>query len=109
MRGGRRPKEPGDLRIDRAGPWGNPFRLKAEADREAVARHHRKWLLEQYLASKPPYDRIASIADYGAYLCWCAPKRCHGEALREAALKARDLSAAAFRAWCRRELAAMIA
>lgn len=64
----------------------NPFRMKTEADRDAVIAKYEKWLDEKIkerdssvLAElKEIYEMAESRSILGVTLgCWCAPKPCH--------------------------------
>ena len=64
------------VRIDRRSRWGNPFRLRREADRAQVIAQYRAWLLAQPdLLAALPTLRGKVLA------CWCAPRPCHGDVL----------------------------
>jgi hypothetical protein len=64
------------VRIDRRSRWGNPFRLRREADRAQVIARYRAWLLTQPdLLAALPTLRGKALA------CWCAPRPCHGDVL----------------------------
>jgi hypothetical protein len=72
--------QPGDVRIDRATKWGNPFLIKHESDRD--------WVCEQYEAYFPAFCKrqhisIVEIANAKRLGCWCKPKRCHGDYLKK--------------------------
>jgi hypothetical protein len=75
---------PGALYIGRANAryrlpaskWANPFRLKQEADREAVIAAFERWLRQQpHLMNAPHELRGCDL------VCWCAPLPCHGDML----------------------------
>lgn len=65
------------VRVDRQSPWGNPFVMGPDGDRDCVCD-----LFEQYakwrLTVQPNWlDELK-----GKHLaCHCAPKRCHAETL----------------------------
>lgn len=73
-------REPYDVYIGRPGPFGNPFPLKSEADRENAIRQYRDWI-----ATQP--ELMAKLSELrGKTLgCWCSPKACHGDVLAEMA------------------------
>lgn len=64
--------------IDRTGPWGNDFQMKgkSQAERDRVCDAHAGWLDGQT-------DLLGRIPELGGkvLVCWCAPKRCHGDEL----------------------------
>lgn len=69
------------MRIDRRTPWGNPFELPGDGDRDTVIRNYA----EHYLPHKP--SLLSQIADLRgkALGCWCAPELCHGDVLKASA------------------------
>jgi DNA-binding CsgD family transcriptional regulator len=72
-------KEQGLLvKIDRTGPWGNPFVMDADGSRDDVIKAFEKY----YLPHKPSLlDRIDELKGK-ALGCWCAPEPCHGHVLK---------------------------
>lgn len=76
--------------IGRPSALGNPFAMKNESDREKVVAQYRVWLREQYLlkgAAHGELQRLAERARSGESLalqCWCAPRACHGDVVKEA-------------------------
>ena len=70
-----------DVYIGRPGPWGNPFEIGKDGNREQVVEKYAEWVLTQP-------DMVAKIQNElkGKVLgCWCAPKLCHGDILAEIA------------------------
>lgn len=72
------------VRIDRKTRFGNPFRMKSEADRDAVCMSYREHLARQN-------DLLADIKagklSGKVLVCWCHPLACHGNHLAELANK----------------------
>jgi len=67
------------VRIDRGTPWGNPFILDDDGDRETVIASYA----DHYLPHKPSLlCRLDSLRGK-ALGCWCAPLPCHGDALKK--------------------------
>jgi ParB-like chromosome segregation protein Spo0J len=65
--------------VDRTSPWGNPFVLNADGDRNEVCDAYA----EHYLPHKPSLQaKLASLKGKGL-VCHCAPLRCHADALKE--------------------------
>lgn len=66
------------VRIDRRTPWGNPFELPQDGDRDTVIKNYA----EHYLPHKPSLlNRLEELR--GRVLgCWCAPEPCHGDVLK---------------------------
>jgi hypothetical protein len=76
---------PGAVYIGRASPryglraskWANPFMIERDGARDEVIALYERWLRDE----RP--DLMAALPELcGADLvCWCAPKRCHGDVL----------------------------
>lgn len=65
--------------VDRSSPWGNPFVLDADGDRDQVCDAYA----QHYLPHKPSLlKRVDGLRGKGL-VCHCAPLRCHADALRE--------------------------
>jgi len=58
----------GAVLCDRTTRWGNPFKMRNEADRETVCDRFRDEIL-------PTLD-VSELRGKDL-VCWCAPKRCH--------------------------------
>jgi hypothetical protein len=64
------------------GPFGNPFRLTREADRDVVLEQYRAWFLKRVCEDQ--LFRAAVLALRGRVLgCFCKPKTCHGDIIVE--------------------------
>ena len=81
--------------VGRPTPLGNPFKLEREADRERVIEQYELWLREQIEVWNPDVchelNRLYRIARASGELeltCWCAPRRCHAEVIRQVLLEA---------------------
>lgn len=82
----RDPKAKYDLYIGRANKWrglegskwGNPFVMKNEADRQRVLDEYKKYILN----TPELYDALEEL-DEKTLGCWCSPKKCHGDILKE--------------------------
>lgn len=74
-------------------PLANPFRLDDEADRERVIRAYRHWLWGYLVIGTPQHNEVVRILRLSlkpegvALACWCAPKACHAQVIREAAIR----------------------
>lgn len=80
--------QPGDVRIDRATQFGNPFVLHNEHDdveRAAVIEQYRAWL-----AVHPAVVTALRALNPKRLVCWCAPRACHGDVLAEALAAASE-------------------
>jgi len=78
------------VRVDRATPWGNPFVLGRDGDRETVIAAYR----DHHLPSRP--DLLARLVELRgkALGCWCAPEGCHADVLITEARRFRDVQVA---------------
>ncbi len=65
-------------RIDRRTPWGNPFEMPADGDRETVIHNYA----DHYLPHKPSLLAQLDTLRGKALGCWCAPDACHGDVLK---------------------------
>lgn len=70
--------------IMRPSPWGNPFIIGRDGDREAVLAKHKAWLWAEIRAGRVALTDLAA-QDGAALVCCCAPKPCHGDTLLAAA------------------------
>lgn len=68
---------------------GNPFKMKHEGDRDRVVEEYRSWLEDQMKQEGSVREEIYRLADLAKagnavnLVCWCAPKRCHGDVVKE--------------------------
>ena len=70
---------PNAVYIGRPSKWGNPFAIGKDASREVVIEKYREWLFE-----RPELIEAAKRELAGKDLvCFCAPKKCHGDVLLE--------------------------
>lgn len=65
------------VRIDRGTPWGNPFIMDDDGDRETVIHSYA----DHYLPHKPSLLSKLEELRGKAVGCWCAPEPCHGDVL----------------------------
>jgi predicted transcriptional regulator len=66
------------MRIDRKTPWGNPFELPGDGDRDTVIASYE----QHYLPYKPSLTGRIDELNAKALGCWCAPEPCHGDVLK---------------------------
>lgn len=81
--------------IGHGSPLGNPFVIGKDGSREQVIAKYRVWLNEQIMRKNPvvldELNRLGNkaIDDKGLALqCFCYPKPCHGEIIKEKLVKA---------------------
>lgn len=75
-------RPPGAVYIGRPSPWGNPFAIGRDGDRDAVMARYMAWLSE----TPELVDRARRELAGKDLVCWCAPAACHGHVLRDLAL-----------------------
>ncbi len=77
------PEFPYDIKIDRTSPYGNPFRMFTEAQRNVVCAQYKVFLQDKKEPRLYLKKLISLYKEHGQLrlFCWCAPKRCHGEAI----------------------------
>lgn len=70
--------------IGRGSKWGNPFVMRSGADRDLVCDQYEAWLEQQVQCGRVKLEELVEL--HGKDLvCYCAPKRCHGDTLTKAA------------------------
>lgn len=69
----------GAVKIDRSSPYGNPFVIGRDGDREEVINKFRTYALER-LQREPDWLKPLVNKDV---LCWCKPLPCHGDVILE--------------------------
>jgi len=66
----------GAKKVDRSTPYGNPFVMKNESQRDYVCDAFDAWvMLPEQAALREQAKRELRGQDL---LCWCSPSRCHG-------------------------------
>lgn len=76
----------------RESPLANPYPLEDERDRPAVLERYRAWLIERFAPGTAQWGELMRILEYAlgpngtALACWCAPRACHGQVIRDAVL-----------------------
>lgn len=67
---------------------GNPFKIGVDGDRDEVIRKYKVWLWNEYKKGgsvKDEIDKLVVRYKKGEEIvlgCWCVPKKCHGEIIR---------------------------
>lgn len=74
-------REACDVRIDRTTHWGNPFVIGKDGNRQQVIEKYRNWICEP--AQQHMVDYARKVLTGKTLGCWCAPKPCHGDVLKE--------------------------
>lgn len=84
------------VRVDRASILGNPFPMKKENQRGSVIAYFRQYLEQSRLSRAKEWREIERLAqrvadgEKLALMCWCSPKPCHGDIIRNAILFAEQ-------------------
>jgi hypothetical protein len=71
-------KESCDVRIDRTGPYGNPFRIGQDGDRKEVIRKFKVHFYEK-LNLDPTWLKDVLWLEGKRLGCHCKPLACHGD------------------------------
>jgi hypothetical protein len=89
IKNGTKIDDPHVFLIDRRTPVGNPFPLNDESLRDEVCDKYDVWFNNKGLKDPKVVAYLNSLRLYLAehkkiiLLCWCAPKRCHGETIKK--------------------------
>jgi hypothetical protein len=89
-RGAERPPEGATIiKIDRSSPLGNPYRMSSEEQRDNVCEAYAHEISRR-VKNDPAYRRemvriyrACERGEHVALMCWCAPRRCHGDAIKD--------------------------
>ena len=77
-------KTPHDTFIGRGSPAGNPFAMSSlRNDRGLAVALHKEYFLSQLANSTPMIKFIWEIPIDNNLLCYCHPKSCHGDLIKE--------------------------
>lgn len=77
-----------DIRVDRKSVFGNPFYMNNEKERDIVCNKYEKYFYTQIKSNKTfknEIDKLVNIYKKCGQLnlfCWCYPKRCHAETIK---------------------------
>jgi hypothetical protein len=80
---------PGSVNIMRGSPFGNPYRLNTDGNREMVVAKYRVWLLDR-IARYPAFAEQVRLLAGKDLCCCCAPLACHGDVLAEVAAQLQE-------------------
>jgi len=90
-----KPQYPYDRIIDRRTALGNPFYMGTDEGRNLVCNEYQKWFYDHINSDMSNDHTMLMISEllklrslykeYGKLrlFCWCYPKRCHGETIKE--------------------------
>ena len=81
--------KPYDVRVDRTSILGNPFPITNLKHRDVVCDQYADWFVDQLtvnLAFMVEIQRLLDLYRQHGQLrlfCWCAPRRCHAQTIKE--------------------------
>lgn len=90
------PTQPWQVRIDRSSTLGNPYKMNNESERNEVCDAYQEMFDLWFEFPGNHQDKLHELKKliqiYKQYkklelFCWCAPKRCHAETIRNYILK----------------------
>ena len=70
-------ERPGDVYIGRPGPYGNPFVIGRDGNRDKVIE-----LFEEWITTQPLLIDSLKKREPKRLVCWCDPLKCHGHTYR---------------------------
>lgn len=74
----------GSVYIGRGTVFGNPYLLNTDGDRETVVEKFRIYLAKQMLSANSELQKaILGLKQTDRLVCFCKPKACHGDIIRE--------------------------
>ncbi len=86
--------DPTHFKIDRQSPIGNPFNIEHSSQRDKVCDKYEIYFAEEMNKKCSEFTTYINklVVAYGVHgklilFCWCSPKRCHGETIRNYILK----------------------
>jgi len=77
-----------DVRVDRKSVLGNKFIMHNENERDIVCDKYNEWLEDNVINNDNVRKEMVKLykmyKKYGKLrlFCWCAPKRCHAESIK---------------------------
>ena len=83
-----KPIHPWDIKVDRSSWFGNRFKMKNESERDKVCERYKEWFCGELYDSAMQAelsvlkDTLFKCGKLNLF-CWCAPKRCHAEIIKE--------------------------
>ncbi len=75
---------PSAVYIGRGSKWGNPFVIGPTQSRDMVCDKHKEYLWAQIRNGTISLEELAALKGKDL-VCFCAPLRCHGHTLEQAA------------------------
>ncbi len=80
-----------DFKCDRSTPLGNPFIMHSESERDQVCDKYHDWFYTNLNPDLSPVNFLDYLDEILQQVrkrsvtlgCWCVPKRCHCETIKE--------------------------
>lgn len=76
------------FRGQKASRFANPYIIGMDGDRDEVIFEYRQWFYRQICA--PGFRRAVEELRGKMLVCWCAPKKCHGDVIVEHLERSND-------------------
>jgi len=70
----------GAIPVSRGTPFGNPFLIGCDCDRDAVIDKYRAWFHRRIMLDKQFKKDVISLLGHDL-VCWCAPLPCHAQVI----------------------------
>lgn len=92
-----KPTQPYDVRVDRQSVLGNPFYMRDESQRDAVCEQYKEYFNNKIKTSTAFMCELSVLQTlYKEHeklrlFCWCSPKKCHAETIRDYILEKVDI------------------
>ena len=83
-----KPSKPYDIKVDRSSILGNPYYMEYEHQRKDVCNKYYSWFYnkkhtENFYKELKRLKEIYLMFEKLNLFCWCAPKQCHAETIKE--------------------------
>lgn len=83
-----KPENPWDVIVDRRSWFGNQYEMLDESQRSDVCNKYKVWFYSELYDSGMQAELVLlkdKLKKYGKLnlFCWCAPKRCHADTIKE--------------------------
>ena len=85
-----KPYKEWQVKIDRSSILGNPYYMKNENERNTVCEQYETYFYNKiknndirFIAELKRLKKLLEIYNKLELYCWCYPKRCHGETIKQ--------------------------
>ena len=69
--------------IGRGSPFGNPFHIGKDGDRDEVIKKYRRFFSDRMVVDPAFEKEVNNIAKDAVLTCYCKPSACHGDIIKE--------------------------